>query len=101
MDFPNIDPVAFYIELVPIRWYALAYIAGFLAGWKYCLYLAGLDKEARPNKSDIDDFLPWAILGLFLVGALDMCCFTNLNYMPLILGKLHRYGMAECRFMAV
>ena len=75
MDFPNIDPVAFYIGPLPIRWYALAYIAGFLAGWKYCLYLAGLDKDSRPHKTDIDDFLPWAILGVILGGRLGYVLF--------------------------
>lgn len=75
MDFPNIDPVAFYLGPLPIRWYALAYIAGFLAGWKYCLYLVGLDKDVRPNKTDIDDFLPWAILGVILGGRLGYVIF--------------------------
>lgn len=67
--FPEIDPVAFSVLGLPIRWYALAYIAGFLLGWQYCLYLAGLGKEGeRPNKTDIDDYLPWAILGVIVGG---------------------------------
>lgn len=78
MDFPNIDPVAFYIGSLPIRWYALAYIAGFLLGWKYCLYLAGLDKDRRPDKADIDDFLPWAILGVILGGRIGYVLFYQL-----------------------
>jgi phosphatidylglycerol:prolipoprotein diacylglycerol transferase len=58
-DFPNIDPVAFAVGPIEIRWYALAYMAGFILGWQYCLYLVGLGKEGRrPFKTDIDDFLP-------------------------------------------
>lgn len=74
-EYPNIDPVAFYLGPLPIRWYALAYIAGFLMGWQYCLYLAGLNKDARPNKTDIDDFLPWAILGVIVGGRIGYVFF--------------------------
>ena len=31
--FPDINPVAWQIGPVPIRWYALAYIAGIMLGW--------------------------------------------------------------------
>ncbi|HEY8191355.1 MAG TPA: prolipoprotein diacylglyceryl transferase family protein, partial [Alphaproteobacteria bacterium] len=33
MKFPDIDPVAISIGPFPIRWYALAYLAGLLLGW--------------------------------------------------------------------
>lgn len=97
MDFPNIDPVAFYVGPLPIRWYALAYITGFLAGWKYCLYLAGLDKEARPNKTDIDDFLPWAILGVIAGGRIGYVLFYQLEFYlsePAEIAKIWNGGMA-------
>ncbi len=74
-EFPDIDPVALSLGPVEIRWYALAYLAAFLLGWQYCLYLAGLDKERRPHKSDIDDFLPWVILGVILGGRLGYVLF--------------------------
>ncbi|MCD8497468.1 MAG: prolipoprotein diacylglyceryl transferase [Alphaproteobacteria bacterium] len=76
IDFPNIDPVAFAIGPVEIRWYALAYMAGFVLGWQYCLYLAGFHKEnQRPFKTDIDDFLPWAVLGVILGGRIGYVFF--------------------------
>jgi phosphatidylglycerol:prolipoprotein diacylglycerol transferase len=31
--FPNIDPIAFQIGSVAVRWYGLAYLAGFLGAW--------------------------------------------------------------------
>ena len=38
LPFPDIDPVLFSIRLfgleLAIRWYALAYIAGLLLGWR-------------------------------------------------------------------
>src|SRR3546814_3535183 len=43
IPFPNIDPIALEIGPLVIRWYALAYIAGILLGWRYCLHLARRD----------------------------------------------------------
>jgi len=33
MEFPNIDPVALQVGPLVIRWYALSYIAGIIAGF--------------------------------------------------------------------
>ncbi len=70
LQFPEIDPVAFSVGPIEIRWYALAYLSAFLLGWQYALYIAGLNKGSRPHKTDIDDFLPWAILGVIVGGRL-------------------------------
>jgi len=35
LAFPMIDPVAVNIGPLPLRWYALAYIAGFVLGWLF------------------------------------------------------------------
>lgn len=103
MEFPNIDPVAFSIGPFPIRWYALAYMAGFLLGWRYVLHLAGLDgaKEgaARPGltPNDIDDFLPWGILGVILGGRMGYILFYQFEmYMadPLEILQIWHGGMS-------
>lgn len=84
LKFPDIDPVALSLGPLEIRWYALAYLAGFLLGWQYALYLAGLDKDKEPkekyiHKTTIDDFLPWAILGVILGGRLGYVLFYQLE----------------------
>jgi len=96
-EFPNIDPVALYLGPIPIRWYALSYIAGFILGWKYCLYLVGLDKDKRPHKLDIDDFLPWAILGVIIGGRLGYVLFYQPElYLadPLEIARIWHGGMS-------
>ena len=39
MPFPNIDPIIFEIGPFALRWYALAYMAGLILGWKYMVAL--------------------------------------------------------------
>ena len=40
LAFPAFDPVAVQIGPIAIRWYALAYIAGLMLGWRYVKLLA-------------------------------------------------------------
>lgn len=84
IEFPNIDPVAFSLGPFSVRWYALAYLAGFLLGWKYAVYLSGLDEKAvidskncknKLDKTAIDDFFAWGILGVILGGRLGYVLF--------------------------
>lgn len=75
LTFPNIDPVALSIGPLDIRWYALAYLAGILGGWFYGLYLARRDPGLRPTKLEIDDFIPWAVLGVIGGGRLGYVLF--------------------------
>jgi phosphatidylglycerol:prolipoprotein diacylglycerol transferase len=84
----NIDPVAFSIGPVDIRWYALAYIAGILLGWAYALHLvkikrywAGLTPPL--HKDHINDFLNWAVIGIILGGRLGYVLFYNPFYFML------------------
>ena len=84
IPYPAIRPEIFVLgpfhlggyELGPfaIRWYAMAYIAGLVIGWRYCVALA-----KRPplvvKPSDVDDFLTWATLGVVLGGRLGYVLF--------------------------
>ena len=64
IPFPAIGPVLVSIGPVPIRWDALAF-AGFVLGWRHCLSLASRRPPAViRHRSDIDDFLGWAILAV-------------------------------------
>ncbi len=80
IPFPDIDPIALQIGPLAIRWYALAYLAGFLGGWYYALRLAAADADLRPVPDDIDNFMPWAVLGVILGGRLGYVLFYNLEY---------------------
>ena len=62
-----------------IRWYALAYIAGLLIGWRYCLALAKQPPQIA-RAQDIDDFLVWATLGVVLGGRTGYVLFYRPDY---------------------
>ena len=73
-----IDPVAFSIFGLPIRWYALAYIAGFVIG--YCLFSYFTrrdDSEICLSKKQLDDFLTYIVLGVILGGRLGYVLLYN------------------------
>ena len=92
MDFPVIDPVLFEFGPFPgfgpfeqigpfaIRWYALAYLAGFILGWRYALHLVKRDPENKPHGENIDDFFLWAMIGVIFGGRLGYVLFYNLAY---------------------
>lgn len=94
--FPNIDPVAVSLGPVVIRWYALAYLAGFILGWRYCLNLADQSPSA-PAPQLYDDFLTWAVIGTVLGGRLGYILFYQTDYYfqhPLEMLKVWHGGMS-------
>lgn len=79
MPFPEIDPVALQIGPIGIRWYALAYIAGIVLGWRVARRLV----EAAPaagTARQMDDFVTWATLGIILGGRLGYVLFYRPVY---------------------
>jgi phosphatidylglycerol:prolipoprotein diacylglycerol transferase len=80
LPFPNFDPVLVHIGPIAIRWYALAYVAGILLGWRY---VAGLVKAERlwarrgpiATTLQIDDLILWITLGIIVGGRLGHVFF--------------------------
>jgi len=72
--FPQFDPVIVQIGPFGIRWYALAYIAGLVLGWRLLRIMVRLAPTvATPTQAD--DFLTWATLGVVLGGRLGYVLF--------------------------
>jgi phosphatidylglycerol:prolipoprotein diacylglycerol transferase len=74
LPFPLIDPVIVQIGPLAIRWYALAYIAALVAGWRIVRHLAQR-APAVATPLQVDDFLTWATLGVVLGGRLGYVLF--------------------------
>lgn len=79
LTFPMIDPVLVEIGPFAIRWYALAYIVGLLAGWGYVRHLAALPPPIM-TREQVDDLLVWVTLGVILGGRLGYVLFYQPGY---------------------
>lgn len=83
--FTMIDPIIFEIGPFALRWYAIAYIAGLLIGWRYMVALSrrpklfvphGVPPRGAPfNVEDIDDLLLWVTIGVVAGGRLGYVLF--------------------------
>jgi phosphatidylglycerol---prolipoprotein diacylglyceryl transferase len=89
LPFPAIDPVLVSIPLpifgsIPIRWYALAYVAGLVLGWAYARALVSRvslwGKLPHPSPESLDDLLVFVALGVVLGGRLGYVLFYNFGY---------------------
>lgn len=83
MPFPDIDPIAFSLGPLAIHWYGLAYVVGIMLGWSYARRIAGNDSlwpgNASPiTKTQLDDFVVWAALGIVLGGRIGYILFYDM-----------------------
>jgi len=74
LRFPAFDPVLVHLGPLSIRWYALAYIAGLVLGWRLLRRLVTA-APAVASEVQADDFLTWATLGVVLGGRLGYVLF--------------------------
>ena len=94
--FPQFDPVLVRLGPIAIHWYALAYIAGILLGWRYAMRLGGRSTPAIDPRL-FDDFVVWATLGPVLGGRLGYVLFYKPGYYlshPLEIPAVWQGGMA-------
>lgn len=83
IPFPDISPEIFTIEIgglsLSLRWYALAYLAGLLIGWRLLAAMmrrpAIWGGRAPMAPEAVDDLLTWVILGVILGGRLGFVLF--------------------------
>jgi phosphatidylglycerol:prolipoprotein diacylglycerol transferase len=101
IPYPSIDPVLVDLGPVPIRWYALAYIAGLMLGWAYARLFVEKPElwgaSPRLEPAVIDDLLVYAAIGVVLGGRLGYVLFYNLPYYldhPIEVLSVWKGGMA-------
>jgi len=101
IPFPAINPVLFSIGPLAVRWYALAYIVGIIAGWFYARAIIASERywggAAPLTVIDFDDFVIWITLGIILGGRIGYVLFYNLPHLaehPLQIFELWNGGMS-------
>jgi len=80
LPFPDFDPVLVQIGPFAIRWYALAYVAGILLGWRYVASLMRRQELWTPSPApatggQVDDLIVWLTLGIIVGGRLGHVLF--------------------------
>ena len=97
LNFPQIDPIALSIGPFDVRWYALAYIVGFVGGIYVIKHFLKKYPSPYVTKNHIDDLVTWVVLGVLLGGRLGYVFFYNAEYYldnPLDIPKIWQGGMA-------
>ncbi|HEX4891799.1 MAG TPA: prolipoprotein diacylglyceryl transferase [Hyphomicrobiaceae bacterium] len=102
IPYPAIDPVAFSIGPLSVKWYGLAYVAGLLLGWYYIKRLLSrpelwAGKKAPFKPIVVDDLFVWVALGVVVGGRLGHVLFYEpALYLsnPLQILMIHKGGMA-------
>ena len=89
LPFPNISPELFSISLFgmefALRWYALAYIAGILIGWRIAVAAVKrpalwIDNTPPMKPEQVEELLTWVIAGIILGGRLGFVLFYQPAY---------------------
>ncbi|MGV3550106.1 prolipoprotein diacylglyceryl transferase [Rhizobium sp.] len=102
MAFPDIDPIAFSVGPLDIRWYGIGYVVSILLGWWYARKIASTprlwanDTPAMTN-IDLDDFLLWAAIGIVVGGRIGFILFYDLSlYLaePSLILEIWKGGMS-------
>jgi len=114
LHFPNINPYApllgpyeftlgaMHVGPIGVRWYALAYIAGIVLGWRYCIRLVRNPtlwgrREPTASATQIDDLVLWLTLGVVVGGRLGSMLFYNTQVLlshPAEIFKIWNGGMS-------
>ena len=99
--FPVFDPIAISIGPIAIRWYALAYIVGIVAGWMYARALVKNERlwagEVPITLVQLDDFILWVTIGIIVGGRTGYVLFYNLAFFiqhPTEILELWKGGMS-------
>ncbi|MCH2139060.1 MAG: prolipoprotein diacylglyceryl transferase [Phycisphaerales bacterium] len=99
----DFDPVAIWLSSdLAIRWYGLAYLAGFLIAWGMLRWMSRTKRSLVPERS-VGDLIMYAVVGVIAGGRLGYAAF----YQPSLLWTfsdslpwwellaIHRGGMAS------
>lgn len=102
IPFPAIDPIAFSIGPLSVRWYGLAYAAGILVGWSIIRRLLETPRlwanNTPPFKAIVaDDLMIWIVASVVVGGRLGQVLLYDPGYYfanPAEIFKVWKGGMS-------
>jgi phosphatidylglycerol:prolipoprotein diacylglycerol transferase len=97
LHYPEIDPVIISLGPLALRWYGLAYLAGFAAAWWLGTRRAGSDAGAGWNDKEVSDVVFYGAVGAVLGGRVGYVLFYGFKQFlddPLWLFRIWDGGMS-------
>ncbi len=97
MTYPDIDPVAFQIGPLAVRWYGLMYLAGFVCAYGMIRRLTTNHQRLTLSSDTVADLLFACVLGVVCGGRLGYVLFYNASFYlqhPLKILSLWEGGMS-------
>ncbi len=106
IPYPDIDPAVFTVAIggveFSLRWYALAYIAGLVLGWRMMVWLVRRPRlwpgEKAPMSPEAPEaLLTWIVLAVILGGRLGYVVFYDPGHFlanPADIPKIWQGGMS-------
>ena len=94
--YHHIDPIAFTIGPLAVRWYGLMYLLGFAAAYFLILHLSRI-RGLPLAKENVSDLLFYGVMGVVLGGRLGYVLFYNpiqYLYRPLDIFAVWQGGMS-------
>ncbi|GAB4392119.1 MAG: prolipoprotein diacylglyceryl transferase [Gammaproteobacteria bacterium] len=96
LQYPQINPIAFHLGPLPVRWYGLMYLIGFAAAW-WLAYRQTLSSRSTWNRDQVADLICFAAYGVILGGRLGYVLFYEFSAFikqPWIVIKIWQGGMS-------
>lgn len=97
IDFPTIDPIAFHLGPLSVKWYGIAYSASLFLGWWYCEWMRKAYKYTQISANTFEQLVSWVVLAIILGGRLGYVFFYQLDHYleyPLEIFAVWEGGMA-------
>jgi phosphatidylglycerol---prolipoprotein diacylglyceryl transferase len=95
-EYPDIDPVAFSLGPLAVRWYGLMFLGAFLAAWALARLRASRG-QGPLAPGQVDDLIFYGALGVIVGGRVGSVLFYNFATFlsdPLMLFRLWEGGMS-------
>jgi phosphatidylglycerol:prolipoprotein diacylglycerol transferase len=96
IHYPDINPIAFHLGPLPVHWYGLMYLFGFMIGWALLIWRVKRFNYGMTTEM-VSDLVFYVALGIILGGRLGYMFFydfSNFIHHPLSVFKVYQGGMA-------
>ncbi|MFN2268362.1 MAG: prolipoprotein diacylglyceryl transferase [Desulfonatronovibrio sp.] len=96
IEYPHINPIAFEIGPLQLRWYGLMYLIGFALAWFIARYRAGKTGSGW-SKAELPDLITYCALGVIIgarVGYVLFYDFSNFIVRPWEIFMIWKGGMS-------